>query len=380
MQQADLDRWHMARAIALAAQGQGAVEPNPQVGCLIVRGAEIIGEGWHRRYGGPHAEIEALQVAGPRARGATLYVTLEPCCHHGKTPPCVDAILASGARRVVAAMADPNPLVGGQGLARLREAGLDVVCGVLEAEASRLMAPYVKLLSTGKPWVIAKWAMTLDGKIASRTADARWISSPPSRALVHKWRGEIDAIIVGRGTVVADDPLLTARPSGARVPLRVALDSRAALSLETKLVQTAWQTPLLVVVGPQASADRCQALRRAGAEVLTCRSEAQADRWDELLTELGRRRHTNVMVEGGGQTLGTLFERRSADEVRVFVAPRLLGGETAVTPVAGCGPEKIADALRLIDARWQPSGDDLLLTGRIDHNRTVAQDVAERVL
>lgn len=365
MNQADLDRWHMARAIALAGQGHGSVEPNPQVGCLIARGAEIIGEGWHRRFGGPHAEVEALALAGPRARGATLYVTLEPCCHHGKTPPCTDAILAAGVARVVVAMADPFPAVRGKGLESLRQAGLEVECGVLEESSAALNAAYLKRLATGRPWVIAKWAMTLDGKIASRSADARWISSPAARELVHQWRGMMDAVVVGQGTVRADDPLLTARPPGARVALRVALDSQAALPLESQLVQTARQTPLMIVAGPQAPADRCAALRSAGAEVWVCRGESYADRWAELLDELGRRQLTNVLVEGGGQTLGTLFENQLVDEVRVFVAPRVLGGQAAVSPVAGLGAEKIADALRLVEPRWQPCGDDLLLVGRV---------------
>lgn len=365
MQQADLDRWHMARAITLAAQGNGAVEPNPPVGCLIVRGAETIGEGWHRRFGGAHAEIEALRVAGSRARGGTLYVTLEPCCHHGKTPPCTDAIVESGVVRVVAAMRDVFPAVRGRGLEILRQAGIEVVCGVLEDQAARLLAPYAKRVTAGVPWVIAKWAMTLDGKIASRTADARWISSPPARELVHRWRGQVDAIVVGRGTVLADDPQLTARPPGSRVPLRVALDSHAALPLTSQLVKTARQTPLMVVAGPHAPAAKCAALEKAGAEVLHCQSEEYAGRWGELLAELGRRQHTNVLVEGGSQTLGTLLEQRLLDEARVFVAPRLLGGRAAVTPVAGLGAEKVADALALVDPVWQPCGDDLLLIGRV---------------
>ena len=196
----------MQRALELAAQGQGFVEPNPMVGCVIARGAEIVGEGWHRRFGQAHAEIEALYIAGSRARGATLYVTLEPCCHQGKTPPCTRAVLAAGVARVVAAMADPFPQVAGGGLAELRAAGIEVQTGILENEARKLNAPYLKLLSTGRPWVVAKWAMTLDGKIAARSGDSRWISSPASRQLVHQLRGRMDAIIVGRGTAATEIP------------------------------------------------------------------------------------------------------------------------------------------------------------------------------
>lgn len=373
MDQADLDRWHMARAIALAAQGQGSVEPNPLVGCLIVRGAEIVGEGWHRRYGGPHAEIEALRVAARRASGCTLYVTLEPCCHHGKTPPCTEAILAAGIRRVVAAQHDPFTAVGGQGLAALRQAGLEVTVGVLEEQALQLNAPYLKRLATGRPWVIAKWAMTLDGKIASRTADARWISGPVARALVHQWRGQMDAIVVGRGTALADDPLLTARPPGPRTPLRVVLDSQAGLPLDSALVRSVGEAPLLVAVGPQAPVQRRQALTSAGAQVLVCTSADYGARLEELLEALGQRQATNIMVEGGAAVLGELFGRRLVDEVRVFVAPRVLGGRDAVPPVAGLGEALVAGAQGLIDPRWQACGDDLLLTGRVAHELTTVE-------
>ena len=219
MTQPDIDLWHMRRALELAARGEGFVEPNPMVGCVIAQGAEIIGEGWHRRFGQPHAEVEALRMAGDRAAGATLYVTLEPCCHFGKTPPCTRAVLASGVRRVVAAQTDPFPQVRGLGIAELRAAGLSVEVGLLESDARRLIAPYLKLVQTGRPWIIAKWAMTLDGKIATRSGQSRWISGPPSRQLVHALRGRVDAIMVGRETADRDDPLLTARPAGPRTAI-----------------------------------------------------------------------------------------------------------------------------------------------------------------
>ena len=243
-QDSELDSWQMARALELAARGEGFVEPNPMVGCVIARGAEIIGEGWHRKFGGPHAEVEALHVAGTRARGATLYVTLEPCCHQGKTPPCTDAILASGLGRVVVAQRDPFPAVAGGGIERLRQAGLAVEVGLREAEARRLNAPYLKLTESGRPWVIAKWAMTLDGKLASRTGDSRWISNEASRAIVHQLRGRVDAIVVGRGTAGQDDPLLTARPAGPRVATRIVLDTRASLASDSQLVTTAGEAPV----------------------------------------------------------------------------------------------------------------------------------------
>jgi diaminohydroxyphosphoribosylaminopyrimidine deaminase/5-amino-6-(5-phosphoribosylamino)uracil reductase len=212
----------MARALDLAARGEGFVEPNPMVGCVVVQEGRVVGEGWHERFGGPHAEVNALRAAGERARGATLVVTLEPCCHTGKTPPCVDALLAAGVARVVVGVDDPFPRVAGAGLAALRAAGVECVVGVGVAEARGLLAPYLKLTITGLPWTIAKWAMTLDGKIATSTGDSQWISGPESRAAVHEIRSRVDAVVVGAGTLVADDPLLTARPIGGAAPRRVA--------------------------------------------------------------------------------------------------------------------------------------------------------------
>ncbi|HWA98537.1 MAG TPA: bifunctional diaminohydroxyphosphoribosylaminopyrimidine deaminase/5-amino-6-(5-phosphoribosylamino)uracil reductase RibD, partial [Pirellulales bacterium] len=297
MHEPQLDAWHMTRALQLAAHGQGYVEPNPMVGCIIARGAELIAEGWHRRFGGPHAEIEALNVAGARAAGATMYVTLEPCCHTGKTPPCTRAIIAAGIGRVVAAMRDPFPAVSGGGFAELQHAGISVESGLHEAEARRLNAPYLKLVDRGRPWVIAKWAMSLDGKIATRTGSSRWISNATSRTVVHRLRGRMDAIIVGRGTAETDDPLLIARPAGPRVAVRIIIDSRAGLSLGSQLVRTLHEAPVLLVASESADSSRCDALRAAGCEVLQLAGDSNS-RLVALLDELGRRRMTNVLVEG----------------------------------------------------------------------------------
>jgi diaminohydroxyphosphoribosylaminopyrimidine deaminase / 5-amino-6-(5-phosphoribosylamino)uracil reductase len=364
MQQHEIDRWHIRRALELAARGQGLVEPNPMVGCVIARGAEIIGEGWHRRFGQAHAEIEALQIAGERAAGATLYVTLEPCCHHGKTPPCTRAVLASGVARVVIASRDPFPQVQGGGIAALQAAGLTVEVGLLEAEAQRLNAPYLKLLETGRPWIIAKWAMTLDGKIATHSGESRWISNPQSREVVHQLRGRVDAVIIGRGTAELDDPLLTARPPGPRAAMRVVLDTKASLGGNTQLVRTANESPLLVAVGLESlSADRSR-LQDAGCEVFVCSGETQAERLGALLAELGRRRLTNVLVEGGGRVLGSLLDMREIDEVHVFIAPRLVGGASAATPVAGHGIAEMAASLQLETPHVRQLGDDTYITAR----------------
>jgi diaminohydroxyphosphoribosylaminopyrimidine deaminase / 5-amino-6-(5-phosphoribosylamino)uracil reductase len=364
MHQHDIDLWHMRRALELAVGGQGVVEPNPMVGCVIAQGAEIIGEGFHKRFGGAHAEVEALRIAGRRAAGATLYVTLEPCCHQGKTPPCTQAVLASGVHRVVVAQPDPFPQVQGGGIAALRAAGLTVEVGLLEAQARRLNAPYLKLVTRGRPWLIAKWAMSLDGKIATRAGESRWISSPESRQIVHALRGRMDAIMVGRETAARDDPLLTARPPGPRTAVRVVLDTRASLGSDSQLVRTARETPVLVAVGQESSASDQSRLRNAGCEVFLCEGPSPAARLDALLAELGRRRLTNVLVEGGARLLGSLLDARQIDEVHVFIAPKLLGGADAPAAIAGTGIAAIGEALRLEAAEVRRVADDTYITAR----------------
>lgn len=365
MDQTELDAWHMRRALDLAARGRGSVEPNPMVGCVIARGAEILGEGWHRAYGQPHAEVEALRIAGPRAAGATMYVTLEPCCHYGKTPPCTDAILKAGIRRVVAAMRDPFSQVAGRGIEILRSAGIDVLVGIMEEEARLLNAPYLKLVTAQRPWVIAKWAMTADGKIATTSGDSRWVSSEESRRRVHQLRGRVDAIIVGIRTVEADNPLLTARPPGPRVALRVVLDSHARLPLDSRLVQTAQEVPVLVAVSSEAESQARRRLEEAGCEVLECPGDNCHHRLTALLEELGRRRMTNVLFEGGSQVLGALFDHRLVDEVHVFIAPKIVGGKDGFTPVGGQGVTLMAEALQISHLVWERVGDDLYLHGLV---------------
>ena len=362
---AELDCWHIRRALELALNGQGWVEPNPMVGCVIARGAEIIGEGWHRRFGGPHAEIEALRIAGPRAAGATMYVTLEPCCHFGKTPPCTKAILAAGIERVVVAQSDPFPQVAGGGLAELQAAGVKVEVGILENDARRLNAPYLKLIETGRPWIIAKWAMSLDGKIATASGDSRWISNEKSREVVHKLRGRMDAIIVGCETALRDDPLLTARPKGPRIPTRVVLDTNAMLPSNSQLLRTISEAPVLVACGKQATQSNRQRLTDAGCEIFECPGDTHIDRLHELFKELGRRKMTNVLVEGGGQVLGSLLDARQIDEAHIFIAPKLIGGSDAKVPFAGSGIAKMADALCLDAPKIEIFEGDIFICGRI---------------
>jgi diaminohydroxyphosphoribosylaminopyrimidine deaminase/5-amino-6-(5-phosphoribosylamino)uracil reductase len=274
-------------------------------------------------------------------------------------------VLAAGVARVVAAMADPFPQVAGGGLAELRAAGLEVQTGVLENRAQRLNAPYLKLLSAGRPWVVAKWAMTLDGKIAARTGESRWISSPASRESVHQLRGRMDAILIGRGTAAADDPQLTARPPGPRTALRIVADTRASLSLQSQLVRTARDVPVLVAVGPIAASADCANLQAAGCEVLVCDGPTGQARLEILFDELGRRRMTNVLVEGCGRLLGSLFDARLIDEVHVFIAPKLAGGGEAPSPIAGRGVDAISAALALEDVVVREITGDIYLQGRI---------------
>jgi diaminohydroxyphosphoribosylaminopyrimidine deaminase/5-amino-6-(5-phosphoribosylamino)uracil reductase len=346
------DAQYMQRAFDLAANGRGHVEPNPMVGAVIVRDGVVVGEGYHERFGGPHAEVHAIARAGEQARGATIYVTLEPCCHHGKTPPCTDAVLGAGITRVFAAMSDPNPKVAGQGIAQLRRAGVAVDVGLGEAQARALNAPFLRLIETGVPYVHAKWAMTLDGKIATASGESKWISGEPARRVVHELRGRMDAIVVGIGTALADDPMLTARPPGPRVPLRVVLDSACRIPVQSQLVATARDVPVLVAVSNRASASAVQELRRHGCECLELPCDERGLDVLQLLRELGRRRHTNVLVEGGSRLLGAFRDADLLDELHVFVAPRLLGG-SGITAIAGTGAARMGDAsaFELVDVR-----------------------------
>ncbi|MBX9581336.1 MAG: bifunctional diaminohydroxyphosphoribosylaminopyrimidine deaminase/5-amino-6-(5-phosphoribosylamino)uracil reductase RibD, partial [Gemmataceae bacterium] len=305
----------MRHALDLAARGRGRVEPNPLVGAIVLDATgRIVGAGWHQRFGGPHAEVHALAAAGDAARGGTLVVTLEPCCHWGKTPPCTEAVLRSGVRRVVAAMADPFPKVAGGGVRHLRDAGLDVQVGLLEAEAERLNAPYLKLLRTGRPWVHLKWAMTLDGKIATGTGDSKWISGEESRRRVHELRGRVDAVIVGRGTVTADDPLLTARPPGPRAAARVVLSASGDLPDRCQLRATAREVPVIVFTAA-GNEGRLAGWAADGCEVVPLAAGDNGLSIDAVLADLGRRRTTNVLVEGGAGVHGAFLDARAADEV-----------------------------------------------------------------
>jgi diaminohydroxyphosphoribosylaminopyrimidine deaminase/5-amino-6-(5-phosphoribosylamino)uracil reductase len=367
------DARFMLRALELARNGEGFVEPNPMVGCVVVKNGIVIGEGWHRQYGGPHAEVEALSAAGSQTAGSTVYVTLEPCCHQGKTPPCTEAVINAGVRHVVAAMRDPYPQVAGGGLKRLADAGIAVDVGLHEMEARELNAPYLKLLASGRPWLIAKWAMTLDGKIATRGGQSQWISGDASRHVVQKLRGRVDAIVVGRRTAQLDDPLLTARPEHdqpPRIATRIVLDSQAQLASGSQLLRTARQYPTLIVTGPDAPEKELRRLADAGCEVLPFAPPSKSERLLQFLDELGRRRMTNVLVEGGSELFGSLFDAQQIDEVHVFIAPKLFGGKQARSPIRGAGVEQITNALALNNPTVEQIGEDIYVHGRLSDGKS----------
>jgi diaminohydroxyphosphoribosylaminopyrimidine deaminase / 5-amino-6-(5-phosphoribosylamino)uracil reductase len=356
---------YMRRALELAERGRGWVEPNPLVGAVVVRDGRVVGEGWHEKFGQAHAEVNALRQAGEAARGSTLYVTLEPCCHFGKTPPCTETVIGAGVRRVVASMLDPFPQVAGQGVSRLREAGIDIEVGVGEvgdSAARRLNAPYLKRLRSGRPWVHAKWAMTLDGKIATRTGESRWITGEAARARVHEVRGRMDAILIGRGTLVADDPLLTARPPGPRTAARIVLTATAdRMPGSCQLLETVKSAPVLVVT-TEASVARLAGWRARGAEVIGLPAAATGGLdIKSVLTELGRRGMSNVLVEGGADTLGRFRDAGEIDEVHAFVAPRVFGGSAAPSPIGGQGIAALNEAWNLTDWQVERLGDDILI-------------------
>jgi diaminohydroxyphosphoribosylaminopyrimidine deaminase/5-amino-6-(5-phosphoribosylamino)uracil reductase len=369
----DTDRAHLARAIELAQQGAGEVKPNPRVGAVVARDGEILGEGWHERYGGPHAEVNAIGACGPvDLTGATLYVSLEPCCHEGNTPPCTDAILRAGIERVVVASDDPTEKASGRGLGILRDEGVEVLVadGELAARARLLNQAFRKHARVGRPWVLFKSAMTLDGKVATRAGDSQWISGEESRLLAHTWRVSVDAVVVGIGTALADDPQLTARPDGIpaetpRQPRRVVFDSLARLPIASQLLAAADEVPLTVVVSRAAARADTDALEAAGAQVMVAPGENEPARVRSALDQLGANGIASVLLEGGPHLAGAFLDAGEIDEIRLFLAPILLGGRTARDPLEGEGVERISDALRALTFDCDRVGEDLLISARL---------------
>lgn len=358
----------MRRAVELAARGVGSVEPNPPVGAVVVDDElRLLGEGYHEQFGGPHAEVNAIGGCETGAAGGTLYVTLEPCAHHGKTPPCTELVIGSGIRRVVIATRDPVRHGEDTGVDQLRAAGIDVELGVLSRESESLIAPFRCLMNEGRPYVHAKWAMTLDGRMGTRTGDSQWISSEESRSIVHSLRGRMDAVIVGIGTVLADDPLLTARPAGPRTATRIILDREARMPVDSSLVKSVDEAPILVVVGEDAPTDRTERLSGTGVEVLRLPTVTGGGvPIDGLLQELGRRRMTNALVEGGGRVLGSFFDAGLIDVCHVFIAATLTGGSENPIPLRGHGCEWMTEAGKLQEVAVSRPGGDVYVRGVVD--------------
>jgi diaminohydroxyphosphoribosylaminopyrimidine deaminase/5-amino-6-(5-phosphoribosylamino)uracil reductase len=363
------DEPHLARSIELAERGRGRTTPNPLVGAVVVKDGEVLGEGFHSAYGAPHAEREALAAAGDAdTRGATLYVSLEPCCHHGQTPPCTDAILEAGIKRVVIGSDDPTEKAAGRGPGILRDEGVEVVMagGELAARARLLNQPFRKHARTGRPHVLFKSAMTLDGKVATATGDSKWISGEPARRMAHRWRAACDAVAVGIGTALADDPLLTARIDGVeRQPRRIVFDSEARLPLDSQLVRGAAEVPLTVVISRAAPRLAADALEVAGAEVIVATGENEPARVRSALAQIGALGVTSILLEGGPHLAGAFLDAGEVDDLRLFVAPVVLGGSNARDPLEGEGVEKIAEATRALTLDCERVAGDVLISARL---------------
>lgn len=365
----EADHVWMRSALTLAREGEGWVEPNPMVGCVLVAGGREIGRGYHARYGQAHAEPLAISDAIQRGfekelTEATAYVTLEPCCHHGKTPPCTQALIHANVRRIVVAMRDPFDQVSGKGMEQLRQHGIMVEVGIEEALARQLNAPYLKRVHQQLPWVIAKWAMSLDGKIATRSGNSQWISCPLSRSCVHQIRGRVDAILVGSRTVLADNPLLTARAPAVvkRKALRVVADRRLQVSLDSQLVQTAQQFPTLIFTSSQADPSKVADLRNRLVDVVIARNADRESSLLELLRYLAQEKGvTNLLVEGGAELLGTLADIQQIDQCEIFIAPMVLGGQAAKSAMAGIGPEFVKQAMLFRTEIFEKLGRDVHL-------------------
>jgi diaminohydroxyphosphoribosylaminopyrimidine deaminase/5-amino-6-(5-phosphoribosylamino)uracil reductase len=361
------DERHLSRAIELASEARGQTSPNPLVGAVIVKNGRTIGEGHHVAAGRPHAEREALAACTEDPSGATMYVSLEPCAHHGRTPPCTEAIVQAGIARVVVASDDPSEKASGRGLGVLRDEGVEVqVCNGALSEAARLInQPFRKHARTGRPLVVWKAAMTLDGKVATSRGDSKWISNDASRARAHRWRAECDAVAVGIGTAMADDPQLTARVEGVqRQPRRVVFDAEARLPLSSVLVQSARDTPVTVICSRAASRTAVTGLEAAGVEVLTVRGDTEPARVAAGLAELGARDVQSVLLEGGPHLAGAFMDANEIDEARVFLAPLLAGGNRARGPIDGQGVELIGDAPRALSQTVEQLDGDVLVSAR----------------
>lgn len=360
------DEYYIKLALELAERAKGRTSPNPMVGAVIVRDGKIVGTGYHQKAGTPHAEIHALMEAGEMAEGATMYVNLEPCSHHGRTGPCTDAIIKSGISKVVCSMLDPNPKVNGRGKKILEEHGIKVNVGILEKEAQELNRFFIKYITTGRPYVIIKVAMSLDGKIATSTGNSKWISSEESRLLVHKLRDEVDAILVGVNTIIRDDPSLTTRlpNSSGKDPIRIIVDSKARTPLNAKVLHQSSDAKTIIAVTDQLSEGDVKHIRPY-ADVIFAKSKDGKVDLEDLMKKLGQMEITSVMIEGGAEINWSAVESGIVDEVMFFIAPKLIGGANAKGPIGGQGFQTIEESIKLRDIVVTRVGQDILVRGKI---------------
>lgn len=356
------DEKFMRRALELSIRARGKTSPNPLVGCVIVKDEQIVGEGYHLKAGTPHAEVHALTSAGDLAYGATAYVTLEPCSHFGRTPPCADALIKSKIRRVVVAMKDPNPLVAGRGIDRLRKAGIEVIVGLLEKEASIINEVFIKAITTGLPFVVYKTAMTLDGKIATETGDSRWVSNENSRQYVHQLRDLYDVILVGSETVIRDNPALTCRLSDGKDPIRLVVDGQLRISENAQILTASAHSPCIIATSQAASADKIAHFKAMDQVEIWQYESPRHVPLDKLFQDLVERGWTSVLLEGGGGLAGSLIQKQLIDKVEFFIAPKLIGGNGA-SPLSGLHVKLMSDAKTLNNLHFDLNTGDLHVTG-----------------
>ncbi|HRK98931.1 MAG TPA: bifunctional diaminohydroxyphosphoribosylaminopyrimidine deaminase/5-amino-6-(5-phosphoribosylamino)uracil reductase RibD [Trichococcus flocculiformis] len=364
----DKDTYFMQMALGLAEKGRGAVAPNPMVGAIIVKDGRIIGSGYHEKIGEGHAEVNAFRSATEDVTGATIYVTLEPCSHFGKTPPCSDKIIEKKIGRVVIAALDPNPLVSGRGVKKLQAAGIEVITGVLAEESSRLNEIFMKYIVKKEPFVVMKAAMSLDGKIATRTGESQWITGPAARERVHQLRSALTGIMVGVQTVIMDDPQLTSRIPGGKNPLRIIVDSTLRIPLEAKVLQDQDVAKTLIATTEWADRNKAALLEAAGIELLTVPTKDGRTDLKALMKVLGERGIDSILLEGGATLNFAALQAGIVDKVQVYIAPKLIGGETAKTPVGGEGIEKLSQAFSVIELKASTVGEDILLEGYLSKN------------
>ncbi|WP_035445411.1 bifunctional diaminohydroxyphosphoribosylaminopyrimidine deaminase/5-amino-6-(5-phosphoribosylamino)uracil reductase RibD [Atopococcus tabaci] len=359
------DEHYMRRALSLAEKGKGFVPPNPMVGAILVKNDRIIGEGYHEKYGEAHAEVNAFASATENAEGATLYVTLEPCSHYGKTPPCADLIVQKKVKRVVVGALDPNPLVAGRGVERIKAAGIEVVSGILSEESQQLNEVFMKFITERKPFVVLKAAMSLDGKVATRTGESKWISGEASRKQVHQTRSHLTGIMVGVNTVVTDNPQLTARFPGSKNPIRIVVDSHLRIPLEANVLQRQEEAPTIILTTHQAHQEKAAHLIDKGVTLLPVAERQGRVDLQEAMTELGRRNIDSILLEGGATLNFSALEAGIVDKVQMYIAPKIIGGTGSPTPIGGKGIDHLSEAFPVANVMIRMSGEDVFLEGNI---------------